>query len=267
MGSVASRASVVLASCALLAGCEDLVYFPQPLPRGAHDAITARHARVEDLRFTRPDGATLRGWLAQATGAAPRPLMLYFGGNAEEISWMLDRRGAFAGWNLALVNYRGYGASTGTPREGELYADAVAEFDALAARSDVDRTRIVAVGRSLGSGVATYLASQRPLAGVVLIAPFDSITAVGQRHYPFIPVRLIMGNRYDSLARAPAIRTPLLVITAERDAVIPAPHSRRLLDAWGGAKQHVVIPAAGHNDLQESPAFWGAIGAFLAGLR
>jgi hypothetical protein len=102
---------------------------------------------------------------------------------------------------------------------------------------------------------------------MVLIAPFDSITAIGQRHYPFIPVRLVMGNRYDSLGRARGIRVPLLMVTAERDTIIPAAHSARLFEAWGGPKQAVVIPGAGHNDLQESPLFWSAIGGFLAGLR
>jgi hypothetical protein len=261
------RASVALVSCALLAGCEDLVYFPQPLPRGAHEAITARYPRVEALQLVRTDGVTLRGWLARGAGAAPRPLALYFGGNAEEVSWMLGRREAFDGWDLALVNFRGYGASEGHPQEAHLFGDALAVYDQLAARVDVDRGRIVAIGRSLGSGVASYLATQRPLAGMVLIAPFDSITAIGQRHYPFIPVRLVMGNRYDSLGRAPGIRVPLLMVTAERDTIIPAAHSARLFEAWGGPKQAVVIPGAGHNDLQESALFWSAIGGFLAGLR
>jgi len=267
MGSARTRASVALVSCALLAGCEDLVYFPQPLPRGAHEAITARFPRVEALRVVRPDGVSLRGWLARGPGAVPRPLALYFGGNAEEVSWMLGRREALAGWDLALVNYRGYGASEGRPSETDLFGDALAVYDQLAAREDVDRGRIAAMGSSLGSGVATYLASQRPLAGVVLIAPFDSITAIGQRHYPFVPVRLIMGTRYDSLSRAPTIRVPLLAITAERDSVIPAAHSARLFDAWAGPKRAVVIPGAGHNDLQSHPLFWSAIGGFLAGLK
>jgi uncharacterized protein len=99
----------------------------------------------------------------------------------------------------------------------------------------------------------------------VLIAPYDSITAVGQRHYPFVPVRLLLGNRYDSLARAPAIRTPLLMITGERDQVIPGAHSERLYGAWAGAKRAVKIAQAGHNDLQDHEPYWTAIREFLAG--
>ncbi len=260
------RVSLVLAATLMLAGCEDLVYFPQPLPRGAHEAIIARHPGVEDLRFERPDGVVLRGWLARGSHPAPRPLALYFGGNAEEVSWLLGQRSAFGGWDLALVNYRGYGASAGKPSEARLLEDALAVYDQLAARPETDARRIVAIGRSLGTGVATYLASERRLAGAVLIAPFDSITAVGQRHYPFIPVRLLMGTRYDSLSRAPTIRTPLLMITGERDQVIPAVHSERLYGAWAGAKRAVKIAHAGHNDLQDHEAYWAAIREFLAGL-
>lgn len=266
MPSATLRAAIALAGCTLLAGCEDLVYFPQPLARGAHEAITAHFPRVESLEIGRPDGVTLRGWLARGAGDAPRPLVLYFGGNAEEVSWMLGQREVFGGWDLALVNYRGYGASEGRPREATLLPDALAVYDRLAERPDVDRRRIVAIGRSLGSGLATHLAANRPLAGVVLIAPFDSITAVGQRHYPFVPVRLIMGTRYDSLSLAPGIRAPLLMITGERDTIIPAPHSTRLFEAWGGPKRAVVLSGAGHNDLQESAVFWSAIGGFLADL-
>jgi len=260
------RVAVALASTLMLAGCEDLVYYPQPLPHGAHEAIIARHPGVEDLRFVRPDGVVLRGWLARGTGSAPRALVLYFGGNAEEVSWMLDQRAAFGGWDLALVNYRGYGASGGKPSEARLFEDALAAYDQLAARPDVDAKRIVAIGRSLGSGVATYLASQRPLAGVVLIAPFDSITAVGQRHYPYLPVRWLVGELYDSVSRAPTIRAPLLMITGGRDRIIPARHSERLYAAWAGPKHAVKIRQADHNDLQEYDAYWSGIGGFLAGL-
>jgi uncharacterized protein len=250
----------------MLAACEDYVYFPQPLPPGAHEAIIARHPGVEELRFERPDGVVLRGWLARGPGEAPRPLVLYFGGNAEEVSWMLDEHGAFGDRDLALVNYRGYGLSGGKPSEAKLFEDALAVYDAISERPDVKGSRIVAMGRSLGSGVATYLASQRQLAGVVLVAPFDSITAVGQRHYPYVPVRLLIGTLYDSLSRAPEIHAPLLMITGGRDQVIPGAHSERLYGAWAGPKRAVKIPNAGHNDVQDFEGYWQAIHAFLAQL-
>jgi pimeloyl-ACP methyl ester carboxylesterase len=102
------------------------------------------------------------------------------------------------------------------------------------------------------------------VAGVVLISPFDSMTALGERHYPFLPVRLMLKHPFDSLAAAPAIAVPLLAIVAERDAIIPPEHSRRLFEAWGGPKTWVAIPRAGHNDLGPQAEFWRPIGAFLA---
>jgi pimeloyl-ACP methyl ester carboxylesterase len=99
---------------------------------------------------------------------------------------------------------------------------------------------------------------------VVLISPYDSMTALAQRHYPFLPVRLLLKHPFDSLSRAPAIKVPLLAIVAERDGIIPPEHSRRLHDAWGGPKRWSAVPRAGHNDLGPQSEFWGPINEFLA---
>lgn len=249
----------------LLTGCEDLVYFPARLQAEQAQAVTARHASIaEQLHVSAADGVPLRGWLARAPGSAPHPLVIYFGGNAEEVSWMLDHLDAFAGWDLALVNYRGYGRSGGQPSEQALLSDAVALYDHLTQRPDIDPARVVAMGRSLGSGVATYLASRRPLVGVILVSPFDSITAVAEGAYPMLPVRWLLGTRYDSAEIAPRLSMPLQMIVAERDEVIVPERSRRLYEVWGGPKQTVTIIAAGHNDLHLRPAYWQAIRDFLA---
>jgi pimeloyl-ACP methyl ester carboxylesterase len=121
---------------------------------------------VEEIAFAVPDGPRVRGWLAAARGGGPAPLIVYYGGNAEDVTgqafepWPED-------WALALVNYRGYGASEGRPSERALCADAEVVLDALARRPDVDPTRIVLAGRSLGTGVATHVAARRPVRGVV----------------------------------------------------------------------------------------------------
>jgi pimeloyl-ACP methyl ester carboxylesterase len=235
---------------------DSLLFFPQPLvgpPRIVRP--------VEPLEFEREEGVKLRGWLVKAAGARA-PLVIYYGGNAEELSWQMTEPWP-VDWSLALVNYRGYGQSEGKPSEQTLFADSEIAFDALAARADVDRSRIVLVGRSLGSGVATYVASRRQVAGVVLISPYDSVTALAQRHYPFLPVRLLLKHPFDSLSRAPAIKAPLLAIVGERDGIIPPEHSQRLHDAWGGPKRWSSIPRAGHNDLGPQREFWDPIGEFL----
>ena len=248
----------------LLAGCEDLVYFPARLTPEQAQSIGQRHAtQAEELRITTAEGVVLHGWLARGAGAGPRPLVIYFGGNAEEVSWMLSRLDAFAGQHVALVNYRGYGRSEGRPSEQALLADALAVYDRLVQRPNVDAKRVHAIGRSLGSGIAVHLASQRPVAGVILVSPFDSIAAVARSHYPLLPLGWVLGSLYDSAAVAARLDVPLQMIVAERDDVIPLVHSLRLYDAWGGAKQSVSIPDAGHNDLHLHALYWQTIRAFL----
>ena len=222
---------------------------------------------VEAVELATPEGPRLRGWLAPARVGGPAPLMVYYGGNAEDVTgqafepWPDD-------WALALVNYRGYGGSEGRPSEQALCADAEMVLDALTRRPDVDAAaRIVLVGRSLGTGVATYIAARRPVRAVVLISPYDSMVALAGHHYPFLPVRWLLRHRFDSIERAPGIKTPLLAIAGERDEIIPSASSRRLYEAWGGPKNWVVIPEANHNDLGRQRAFWAPIRAFLDAAR
>ena len=257
---VLGAALVVGVPGALYLAQDGMLFMPQPGPASPPQGRAGR--AVEALAFAADDGIVVRGWLIRAA-RTPAPLIVYYGGNAEEVSWQADEPWP-ADWSLALVNYRGYGRSEGKPSEQALFADAELAFDALAARADVDRSRIVLVGRSLGSGVATYVASRREVAGVVLISPYDSVTALAQRHYPFLPVRLLLKHPFDSLSRAPAIKAPLLAVVAERDGIIPPEHSQRLHDAWGGPKRWSSVPHAGHNDLGPQREFWGPIGEFLA---
>ncbi|HUM94639.1 MAG TPA: alpha/beta hydrolase [Candidatus Competibacter sp.] len=270
---IARRVLVVAVAVALLGGSvlmalraagEKLVYFPKPLAPGAAQAILARHPRVVEVSIAAQDGARLHGWRVPAgAGPAARPLALYFGGNAEEVSWMLEFSAVFAGWDLALLNYRGYGLSGGKPSERHLLADALAIYDHLVRQPDIDPARVAVIGRSLGSGVASYLASRRPVAGVLLITPFDSITEIARNFYPFLPVRWALGDLYDSAALAPAIDAPLRMIVAGRDEIIPGRNSQRLFEAWRGPKVQTIIADAGHNDLQRYREYWQAIQDFL----
>jgi hypothetical protein len=239
---------------------DSLLFFPQPL------AGSPRVARpVEPIAVEREEGVKVRGWLVKT--AHPRaPLIIYYGGNAEELSWQMTEPWP-AEWSLALVNYRGYGESDGNPSEAALFADALVVFDALVRRPDVDPTRIVLVGRSLGSGVAVYVAAERPVAAVVLVSPYDSMTALGQRHYPWLPVGLLLKHPFDSESRAPRIHAPLLAIAAGRDRIIPPAHSRKLAEAWGGPKRFVEFGEADHNDISGAPQFWPAIDGFLREIR
>lgn len=237
--------------------------------RAGLDARQLAWARAQapgaEVRIPVADGVELHGWFVPAAGTVPAPLLIYFGGNAEEVSAMLADRPQLPGWALLLVNYRGYGLSGGTPSQSALFADALALHDWARRRPEVDPDRIVAWGRSLGAGVAVQLAAQRPLAGVLLVSPYDSMAAVAQRHYPYVPVRWLFRHPFDALALAPSIRTPALAVAMAHDEVIPVHHSRRLMAAWGGPQRLLVFDDGDHNTLP-ARAYWAAVTAFLAPL-
>ena len=226
----------------------DFLYFPQ---------FTRVEARDTDFELRR-GGLVLRGWVVNP---GRRAAILYFGGNAERIE---QGRGQFAAWfpdhSVYLLPYRGYGASDGVPREADLLADALALFD------DV-RTRhagpIAVVGRSLGSGIASYVASQRPVALVVLVTPFDSLANVASAHYPWLPMRWLIRDRYEASRYLAGYRGPILVIRAGRDTVIPPANTARLVQALPNPPALVVLPTADHNSLDAEPAYREALVDFL----
>ena len=241
-------------------GQDGLIFFPQP-----GSGTSRLPAGTERLEVTARDGTRLAGFLVPR-GARPAPALLYFGGNAEEISWTLADDRWPRGWTVAGVNYRGYGTSEGRPGERELLDDGLAAYDALAGRPEVDARRIVVVGRSLGTGVAVHVAALRPVAGAILISPFDSLVAVGRMHYPWLPVDWLLRHRFDSAALAPSVGVPMLTIVGAADGIIPPTRSRVLFDAWAGPRTWVAIPGADHNDLGSTPGFWVPIATFVAGL-
>lgn len=248
---------------------ERLIFLRQPMAEGAPQAVRELPG-VTGIEVAAEDGTRLYGWLRHsgegAGEASPRGLVIYFGGNAEEVSGQMFDAAQLAPWSVAAVNYRGYGLSEGRPSETALAADALAVYDRLAARKDVDPSRIVAFGRSLGSGVAVRLAEKRPVRAVMLVSPFDSLRSIARKQYPIVPVSLLLKHPFDSLARAPAIEAPLLVLAGEHDTLIPPVFSRRLHDAWAGPKQWELIQGADHDDIHAQPRYWPAMREFLASL-
>jgi len=256
--AVAAAAVVIGVPAAFWLGQEKLIFFPQPVASTSH-----LPAHASPLAMRAPDGTMLHGWIVPAA-TTPAPAVVYFGGNGEEVSWAL----ADGRWprdvTLIGLNYRGYGASEGKPSADHLKADGLALFDLVAARGDVERARIAVFGRSLGTAIATYVAAERPVERAILVSPYDSLAAVGQGHYPFLPVSLLLRHRLAPLDDAPRARAPLLAIVAPADAIIPAAHSRTLFDAWAGPKQWVEVGNADHNTLGATRELWDAVRAFLS---
>jgi uncharacterized protein len=249
---------------------DSLIFYRQPLPEARRAEIARRFPAASEVTINTADGAKLHGWLVKPPGVERAPLVLYYGGNAEEVSHMLEAvgdtvRGDTPGVAWLLVNYRGYGASEGSPSQVSLVADALAQYDYATALPNIDVQRIFVFGRSLGSGVAVQLAAHRPVRGVILVSPYDSLAAVAKRYYWYLPVDWMLKHRFDSLGAAPQMKQPLLCFIAERDDVIPPEHAERLFAAWAGPKRRVLLGGTGHNTTDSAQGFWPSVRDFLNG--
>lgn len=241
-------------------GQERLMFFPRPV---ASRPAPPRDWRLEEVSLTMRDGTRLAGVLVSPRLAKP-PVVVYFGGNAEEVTAYAAHAGETYGERaVLLVNYRGYGESAGKPGEAAMVSDGLEVFDWAAQRGDLDASRIALHGRSLGSGVAVQVAAARPAACVVLTSPFASARAVAAELYPWLPISALMRHPFDSASRAPSIHAPALFLVGSADTVIAPRHSQVLAAAWGGPVTSVVLEGFGHNDLDLNPRYAEAIHAFL----
>jgi uncharacterized protein len=179
--------------------------------------------------------------------------VLYFGGNAEDVSYSLPTfETAFPGHALYLPHYRGYGDSTGKPSETALFADALALFDMVHDK----HPRVVVVGRSLGSAVAVHVASQRQVARLVLVTPFESILGLAQKLYPLFPVRWLLLDRFETEKSASGVTAPTVLIVAEEDEIVPRKSAEELLARFvPGVAEMKIIAGTGHNTISRSPDY------------
>lgn len=199
--------------------------------------------------------------------AAGRPTLVYFHGNADGLSGSLRVTAGLAaeGYGLLLAGYRGYDGNPGSPSEAGLYADGRAALGWLAANG-VPAPDTVLVGNSLGSGPATELAASFPVAGLVLISGYTSLPDVAAPVYPFVPVRLLMRDRFDNAGKIGRVAAPVLILHGTADRTIPYGHATALAAAAGNRARLVPFEGAGH-ELVGSPALFPVIDRWLDGLR
>jgi uncharacterized protein len=236
--------------------------FPTALVGAARVPLPESAQRLE---VRTPDGEVLVGVRIPATtGEAPdrAPGLLGFGGNAWNAEAMaLHLHGHFPDRAVAAFHYRGYAPSGGRPSAEALLADAVLVFDHLQrARAG---ERVIAVGFSIGAGVAAYLARHRPAAGLILVTPFDSLEALAQDLYWWAPVSLLLRHRMPTIDFVRDSPVPTALIVAERDTIVPARRSEALRPAIANLAFEAIIDA-GHNDLYGRPAFAAAMRDALA---
>lgn len=236
-------ALLYLAGCAAMYAMQrSMLYYPQP-------------AQQSSEVLTLPaDGATLHISVRPLSGA---PAILYFGGNAEDVSATLPQLAhLFPDHALYLMHYRGYGQSTGEPSEVALHADA----RVLWAHVQRSHSSVKVIGRSLGSGVAARLASERPVDRLALITPYDSIENVAVDEFPWLPVRWLIQDRFDSAAVAGRITAPAVLIGAEHDTLIRPERTTRLATFFAsGVARTVWIAGTDHNSISGSADYERAL--------
>ncbi|KNY29610.1 alpha/beta hydrolase [Pseudobacteroides cellulosolvens] len=242
---------------------EELILWPHKIS-GDVTAISKQANNVESVEITTKDGNILRGWLVKNSNTPKSNLLIYFGGNAEELSYVIPKMSKLDEWSVALINYRGYGMSEGSANETTLFSDSLEIFDYFASRSDINKSNIVVMGRSIGTGVAAYLAQNRNASAVILTSPYDSIISVVQDICPIVPADLLLKHKFDSLSRAPLIKQPVLILVGTEDTLIPPWHSKKLKDAWGGKAYYEELASENHNSIDDADIYWSRIRDFLS---
>jgi len=238
-----------------------LLYFPD----AARTAPAAAGlARAEEVILTSSDDEKLIAWYVPPRDG--KPVVVYFQGNAGASNLRINRFTWLTadGTGLLALSYRGYGGSTGTPTEQGLILDGQAAYDFV--RSRYDAGRIVLFGESLGTAVATALAVERDIAGLILDAPFTSAADVGAAVYPFAPVRWLMKDSWRTDQRIARVSAPLLVLHGGRDGIVPISFGERLFALASEPKKFVHFPDGGHGDLDDHGAA-KVVREFLAALR
>jgi pimeloyl-ACP methyl ester carboxylesterase len=180
--------------------------------------------------------------------------IIYFGGNGEQVVHNAhDFEAIFGDYTIYLVNYRGYGGSTGFPTENGIYSDAHKIYDSIAKQYN----SVSVIGRSLGTGVSTYLASTRDISKMVLITPYDSILNVAKNKYPIYPISILLKDKYISVSRVQDIKSSVLILVAGHDAVVPSENSEALIGAFPPSQIRVEkFKGAGHNSISNDSRYY-----------
>ncbi len=239
-----------------------MIFYPMREMYGTPDQAGLK---FEDVWLTTSDDVKIHGWYVPAAGTAATTI-LFLHGNAGNISHRLEKLAILHNLGAAtfIIDYRGYGRSEGKPDEPGTYRDAQAAYDWLAKQ----HSQIILYGESLGSAVAVDLAVKTPVAGLIIEEPFTSIADVGQKMFPFLPVRLLAKNKYDTLSKMSRLRAPLLILHSEEDEMFPMSYAQRLLAAAPEPKRLVKLHGS-HNDafLVSATAYRQALADFLAARR
>ena len=234
-----------------------LLFFPGPVQSST---MVIEKFSDNEIRIVH-NGVKLHGWYIRPEKSKT---IFYYGGNAEEISLNLTEFEPMDEYGIVLINYRGYGNSEGSPGQDEIYSDALYIFDYIQNKYHRPGQEVFLMGRSLGSGVATYVASQRDVNKMILITAYDSITDIAKKHYPYLPLSFLVKHPFSSNEHVKNIKIPTLILSAEHDKIIPFKNTKNLIESFPVDVQSIIVEGTDHNTIQMSQKYWSSINTFLA---
>ena len=224
-----------------------MMYFPL---KGVKPPAEYGLSGFSDVTLTTKDNVRVTAW---AHAAEPGfPTVVFFHGNGGNISNRVDLLRAFtdAGYGMFSLDYRGYGNSEGTPSETGIYLDAHAAITYVSEKMQVPDGKMIFYGESLGTGVAVEMATQYQAGMVVLQSPYLSITIRASESYSYVPVSLLLKDRFDSVSKMGKLKSPLLIFHGDIDTIIPIAHGKALLAAAVEPKEAVYFPNVGHVEFE-----------------
>ena len=221
-----------------------LIFYPGRL---SHDYKFSTTEHAEELTIATDDGERISGLFFRNSG---ENVILYFHGNAGDLSgWQfVSEDFTSLGFNFMIIDYRGYGKSTGSISEQGLYKDADAAYNYLIEKG-FQPENIIIYGRSIGSGVAVDLASRRKAKGLVLESPFSSFVKLANEKFPLFLPSLYLRYRFDNIRKINDVKSPVIFLHGTDDTLIPSSHSQALFDRFNGTKKMILVDKGAHNDL------------------
>ena len=249
----------------MISGCSlsrKMLYYPQPLSDNFREEVLTNCPHAEEITVPIDDKIQLQGWMIQKN-LRDLPTLIVFGGNGEEITHLVDDFEHHIDANVLLMNYRGYGGSTGSPKEKDLKSDAVAIYHYLLSHYDVHPKQVMTAGRSLGSGIAFHLAVKVQLAKVILVTPYDSIEKVACHYYPDFFVNLFLADKFKTIDLCPEYQANTLILATQQDEVIPFERTQNLYDHIQSPKQMLCVNSATHNSILKFDEAWQAMAQFV----